>query len=119
MSDTLSWAWVAAAIVIPLTLAAAIAWPLWGRVDDSMGSITGAFVVLVFGVAFVARELIHIQRLTYRCIALETVCRFYPQPFTRFFIYGAIAMLQVFLLFAVGGYIEDRIRNRSFATEWR
>src|SRR6185295_11972815 len=111
MSDTMSSLWIGIAVVLPMVLALAVAWPLWGRANDSLGSILGTFVVFAFGVAFVERELVHLQQLTYRCIALETVCRFYPLPFTRFFIYGIIAMTQAFVLFAVGSAVEDRIRN--------
>jgi hypothetical protein len=119
MSDTMSGAWVAIAIVLPLALGLAAAWPLWGRTSDSLGSILGTFVVFVLGVAFVAREFIHLQQLTYRCIALETVCHFHPLPFTRFFIYGTIAMVQAFVLFAAGVAVEECIRNREFAADWR
>jgi hypothetical protein len=115
----MSWSWIAAALGIPFALAFCIAWPLWGRSRDSAGSIAGTFVVFVFAIAFVGREYIHVQRLTGECIAAETVCHFHPEPFTRFFIYGGIAMVQAFLLFAVGAAIEGRMADREFAKEWR
>ncbi len=65
------------------------------------------------------REYIHVQRLTGQCIAAESVCHFFPEPFTRFGIYGFIAMAQSFLLFAIGAWIEGRLENRAFAKEWR
>ncbi len=43
----------------------------------------------------------------------------YPEPFTRFFIYGSIALVQVFALFVIGWRIEDRIRQGEVAPEWR
>jgi hypothetical protein len=70
----------------------AVAWPSWGRSRDSLGSIVGTFVNFVFAIAFVGREYIHVQRLTGQCIGAESVCHSYPGPFTRFVIYGFIAM---------------------------
>jgi hypothetical protein len=119
VSDTVSWYWIVVAVALPLALATGMAWPFWSRSRDSVGSIAGAFVVFVFAIAFVGREYIHIQRLTARCIAAETICRFHPEPFTRFCIYGFIAMAQTFVLFAVGTAIEGRMENRAFAEEWR
>jgi hypothetical protein len=120
VSDTMSWFWIGLAIVLPLVLGIGIAWPFWRKPSrDPVGTVLGAFVVVAFGVAFVGREFIHVQRLTNRCLAAETACRFFPEPFTRFFIYTAIAMAQVFVLFIVGSAVEDRIRSRAFASEWR
>jgi hypothetical protein len=115
----MSWSWIVVALVLPFALATGIAWPFWGRSRDSVGSIAGAFVVFVFAIAFVGREYIDVQRLTEQCISAETVCHFHPDPFTRFCIYGFIAMAQTFLLFAVGAAIEGRMENRAFAEEWR
>jgi hypothetical protein len=115
----MSWSWIVAALVVPLALAGALAWPLWGRVRDSMGSILGAFVVFVFAIGFAGREYIHIQRLTEQCLAGGVICRFSPEPFTRFGIYMFIAMAQAFLLFTVGAAIEHRKENRAFSAAWR
>jgi hypothetical protein len=119
MSDSMSWSWVAAAFVVPLALATGIAWPMWGRTRDSMGSIIGAFVVFVFAIGFAGREYIHIQRLTEQCLSAGVICRFSPEPFTRFGIYMFIAMAQACLLFTVGAAIEHRMENRAFSATWR
>ena len=116
----MSWFWIGLAIVLPFTGALAIAWPFWRKPSrDPVGTVLGAFVVIASGVALVGREFIHVQKLTNQCLATETVCRFVPEPFTRFFIYIAIAMVQVFVLFIIGSAIENRIRGRAFASEWR
>ena len=65
------------------------------------------------------REYIHIQRLTEQCLAAGIICRFSPEPFTRFGIYMFIAMAQAFLLFTVGAAIEHRKENRAFSAAWR
>jgi len=120
VSDTMSWFWIGLAIVLPFAVGLAIAWPFWRKPSrDPVGTVLGAFVVVASGVALVGREFIHVQRLTNHCLAAETVWRFFPEPFTRFFIYIAIAMAQVFVLFMIGWGIENRIRSRAFAAEWR
>ena len=120
MSDTVSWLWIGLAMVLPFGVGLGIAWPFWRKPSrDPVGTVLGAFVVVASGVAFVGREFIHVQRVTNQCIATETACRFFPEPFTRFFIYVAIAMAQVFVLFLIGSAIENRIRGRAFAAEWR
>jgi succinate dehydrogenase hydrophobic anchor subunit len=116
----MSWFWIGLAVVLPFVVGLAIAWPFWRRPSrDPVGTVLGAFVVVASGVALVGREFIHLQRLTNQCITTETVCRFFPEPFTRFFIYIAIAMAQVFVLFIIGSASENRIRSRAFAAEWR
>jgi hypothetical protein len=119
MSDTMSWYWIVVASLLPVALAVAVAWPFWGRSRDSLGSGIGACVIFVFAIAFVGREYVHLQNVTEQCIAAETNCRVYPEPFTRVCIYGLIALAQVGALFAVGGAIEHRMSNRDFAKEWR
>jgi formate hydrogenlyase subunit 3/multisubunit Na+/H+ antiporter MnhD subunit len=119
VSDTISWYWIAVALVLPLMLATALAWPFWGRSRDSLGSIVGAFVIFLFVMALVGREYIHIQRLTVQCIATERICRFHPDPFTRFCLYGFIAMIQASVLFGMGRWREDRLENQAFDKEWR
>jgi hypothetical protein len=119
MSDSLSSGWIILALVLPLVLGVAVAWSFWGRSRDSLGSIVGTFVILLCAMAFVGREYVHVQRLTNHCLAVETVCRFHPDPFTRFCIYGFIGMAQASVLFGVGGWREKRLENRAFGKEWR
>jgi hypothetical protein len=115
----MNWWWVAIAATLPLLLGLAVAWPFFGRSRDSLGSVVGAFIAFAFAIAFVGREYVQIQALTQRCLDEVRNCRFYPEPFTRFCIYGFIALVQVFLLFVIGSAVESRKQARSFAPEWR
>jgi hypothetical protein len=120
MTDTLSWFWVIAAVVLPLALAVLVAWPFWGRSRDSLGSGVGAIVLFTCALAFVGREYIHIQQVTEWCIEAERVCRFSPEPIMRFSLYGLIAMVQAGALFAISGTVEHRMgEHSSYAKEWR
>lgn len=120
VADTISLSWVAFAIVMPLAAALGVAWPFWRKVTrDPVGTIAGCFIVFGFAVALVGRELVHLQRFTNSCVELEIACSYHPEPFTRFVVYGCIALVQVFALFLIGWRVEDRIRQREVAPEWR
>ena len=62
---------------------------------------------------------IHVERITPQCLALELAYRFTPEPYTRFFLYVGVAMVQTFALFLIGARIEDRRRESEVATQWR
>jgi len=110
----LNLVYVAVAAVLPIVTGILIAWPLWRmRVRDEMGTIAGAGVVLLFAVFFIAREFGEVQGTLARCIADGRLCRFTPEPFTRYAIYAGLAMLQVFLLFVLGLNVEERLRRRA------
>jgi hypothetical protein len=113
------WLWVGAAMVLPFAIAILVAWPFWGRSRDSLGSGVGAIVIFAFAIAFVGREYVHLQTLTNSCIAAETSCRVYPEPFTRFCIYGFIALAQVGVLFAINAAVDHKLENAAFDKEWR
>ena len=114
MTDRLSFAMVASAAAIPLTLAVLAAWPLWKRhVRDEMGSILGAFIAFACAIGFIAREFGQVLRTSKRCVELGVICRFEPSDFTRYAIFAGIAMAQVFVLFLVGASIEARHRRSN------
>jgi hypothetical protein len=108
--------WIGAAVVVPIVVALLVAAPLWIiRVGDDLGSVAGAGVVLLFTVAFIAREYGEVEAVTRRCLEASVGCRFAPQPFTRYAIFGAVGMCQVFLLFVTGLTVEERLRRRDEA----
>jgi hypothetical protein len=106
--------WLMIAAVVPLVGALLAAVPLWLlRLPDEVGSIVGAGVVLVCVVGFIAREYGEVLAVTARCIEANIGCRFQPQPFVRYGIFGAIGMIQVLVLFVVGLLLEERLRERD------
>ena len=120
MADVMPWSSVAIAMVVPIVIGLAIAYPFWVRsANDSIGSILGAGAVFIACLTFIGKEYIHVQRVTNACLEAERVCSFQPEPFTRFCIYGFIALAQAFVLFIVGLSMEERIRRRSYASEWQ
>jgi hypothetical protein len=120
MTDVMAWSWIVVAIVVPMVIGLAIACPFWlWKANDSIGSILAGGAVFVACLTFIGREYIQVQRVTNACLEAGRVCAFKPEPFTRFCIYGFIALLQAFVLFVVGLSIEERIRRRDYASEWQ
>jgi hypothetical protein len=110
----LNLTWIGVALVLPLMLGVLVAWPFWlKRVRDDIGTITGAGVILLFAVFFIAREYGEVEAITRGCVAENVGCRFHPQPFVRYAIYAAIGTGQVFALFLSGLAVEEHLRNRE------
>jgi hypothetical protein len=115
----MSWYWIAIALTVPLLVALLVALPFWLKFDPVIGNVLAAGVIFVGAIALVGREYVEIQRTTMRCLQAGIICSFSPEPFTRFAIYGLIGLLEASLLFAVSIKVEERIRGKSFAPEWR
>jgi hypothetical protein len=114
MRVEMNMVWVAVAAVLPLVAGLLAAWPMWRRrARDEIGTIVGAGIILVFVVAFIAREYGEVEAVTARCIATNVGCRFVPKPFVRYAIFGGIGMVQVFVTFALGLSVEERLRRRD------
>jgi hypothetical protein len=115
----LAWVWWAA--MAPPAVALLAGWPFWKRgIQDHMGAIAGAAVVLVAAVGFIAREYGEIEKVTARCRELEIGCHFHPDPFYRYAAFGSIAMIHVSLLFVVELLVQERDRERdNYSPEWR
>jgi hypothetical protein len=75
----------------------------------------------IFGAAFVLilRESVELQRVTQACLDAGTVCWPEPSAFMRYAIYAVIGLIEVFALFTFSLKVEERIRNRAYAPEWR
>lgn len=115
----MQWHWIVLALTVPSAIALAVAFPFWLKASESIGSILGAGIIFVACLAMIGREYVHVQRVTNACLTAEKICSFRPEPFTRFCIYGFIALLEAFALFVIGLWIEERIRRRSYAAEWQ
>jgi len=115
----MSWFWIAVAVTVPSLLALLVAVPLWLKFDAIVGNALGAGVIFVGVIALIAREYVEIQRATTSCLEAGVICSFTPEPFTRFGIYGLIGLVEACALFVISLVVEERIRRRSFAAQWR
>jgi hypothetical protein len=115
----LNWFWITIAIVVPPLLALIVAALLWRTGQVTLGSVFGTAIIFAFGIGLILREYVELDHVTQACLEAGTTC--FPQPpaFTRFAIYASIAMVDVFGLFTLGLKIDERVRNRGYAKEWR
>ncbi len=117
--DGLNWTQIALmATVAPLAgfLVAAIVWKL-GQIG--LGNVAGTIVIFSAATLLIVRESVQLQRLAQRCLDAGWVCWPTPAAFTRYAIYATIGLLEVFALFMLSLKVEERIRRRDYAPEWR
>lgn len=114
-----NWFWIAMAATVPFPAALLVAWPLWRARQPILGNIAGTAVLFAAGFAAIFREHIELDRIVQACLDGGTVCWPEPSAFTRFALYASIAMIEVFALFSLSLKVEDRIRRRDYAPQWR
>jgi hypothetical protein len=76
-------------------------------------------VILGSAIGLILREYVVLDRLSQDCLDAGSICWPVPTAFTRFAIYAAIAMLEVFALFIISLKFEERRRRRDYAPEWQ
>ena len=115
----LSWFWIALMLTVPPLPAVLVASVLWRSGQMILGNIAGTIVI--FGSAFVLilRESVELQRLTQACLDAGGTCWPEPNAFIRYAIYAVMGLIEVFALFIFSLKVEERIRNRAYAPEWR
>jgi len=105
--------------LVPPVLATAVAYPLWTRGQTILGSIAGTGVIFAIALGLMGREYSVLDTITQACIEAGTTCWPDPPAFTRFAIYACIALVEVFVVFALGLRVEAWTRNKRYAPEWR
>lgn len=106
-------------IVAPLPAGLLVAWPIWRLKHSLLGNLAGSAVIYGTAIALILRESIELQRITEACIAAQTTCWPDPSEFTRDVVYASIALAHVVVLFLVSLRVDERIRRRGYAREWR
>jgi hypothetical protein len=106
-------------LTAPPLAGALVAFPIWRTKQVILGNLAGTVVIFGSALGLIMREYVQLDRLTRACLDAGFVCWPEPSAFARFAIYAIIALIEVFGLFAVSLRVEDRIRNRHYAPEWR
>jgi hypothetical protein len=96
-----------------------VAFPIWRTSQTILGNLAGTVVIFGSAFALILREYVQLDRLTRACLDAGLVCWPEPSAFARYAIYAVIGLIEVFGLFAVSLRVEERIRNRNYAPEWR
>lgn len=117
--NELSWFWIVLQATVPLPVAALLAYPFWRGGQSILGNIAGTGLLFGVGFALIFREHAELDSLVRRCLDAGTPCFPDPSAFTRFAIYAFIALFEVFALFWLSLVVEERIRRRNYAPEWR
>lgn len=115
----LNWNWIALELTVAPLLALLVALPLWRRTETILGNIAGTAILFGTGFALIWREYIVIDQVVKQCLEDGTVCWPEPSAFTRFAVYGFIALFEVFALFILSLRVEERRRAREYDPQWR
>jgi hypothetical protein len=117
--NELNWRWIALMLTLPPLVGVLVALPLWRQSEIILGNIAGTAVIFGTAIALIFREAVELDRMTRRCLDAGFVCWPEPSAFARYAIYASIGLIEVFGLFALSLRVEQRIRNRNYAPEWR
>ena len=117
--NELSWVWIALMLTVPPLMGVLVAFPIWRTREIILGNLAGTAVIFGAAFALISREYVELDRLTRTCLDSGFVCWPEPSAFMRYAIYAFIALIEVFALFTLSLRVEQRIRNRDYAPEWR
>ncbi len=115
----LNWFWIAVALTAPGVAGVLVALPLWLSKQPILGNLTGTVVIFGAAVGFILRERVELDQFAQRCIDQGFYCFPEPAAFTRYAIYAFIALFEVMALFWASLKVEEKIRRRGYAPEWR
>lgn len=115
----LNWYWIAIAATVPFLLGLIAASPFWRRSEAIFGNIIATAIIFAFSFGLIWREHVELDAIIKTCLDEGTVCWPEPAAFTRYAIYAFIGLIQVFIVFTLSIRVEERIRRRDYAPEWR
>ena len=115
----LNWRWIALMATAPPIAGLLVAYAVWRTNQIVLGNIAGTAVIFGAALAMILRESVELDRVIRRCLDAGYTCWPEPSAFTRYAIYAFIALFEVFGVFVWSLRVEQRIRNRNYAPEWR
>jgi hypothetical protein len=117
--NELNWRWIVLMATAPPLVAAPVAFLLWRTKQIILGNLAGTAVIFGASFALIVRESIELNGMTQRCLEGGYTCWPNPSAFMRYAIYAFIGLVEVFALFMVSLKVEEKIRRRGYAPEWR
>ena len=115
----LSWAWIGLMATAPGIAGVLLAYACWRKEEYILGNLAGTAIILGTAFALIFRESAEVDRVTRACLDAGYTCWPVPSAFVRYAIYAGIGFTEVVALFLVSLTVEQRIRNRHYAPEWR
>lgn len=116
---SLSWNWIGLEVTLTPLVAVLLAWPFWRKNEIIFGNVVATALIFGAGFGLIWREYIVIDRVTKACLEAGSVCFPDPSAFTRFAIYGFVALVEVFAVFSFSLWVEEHRRSRDYDPEWR
>lgn len=115
----LSWFWIIVMLTVPSGLATLVAYPTWRSGQAILGNVAGTVIIMGSAMALIMREHVVLDRVVQACLDQGTTCWPEPSAFIRYAIYACIGLAEVIALFMVSLKVENAIRRRDYAPEWR
>jgi len=117
--NELNWFYISVEATIPPLVAALVALPFWLKEQPILGNLAGTAVIFGAAFALIMREHMELDAAITRCFDQGLVCFPNPPAFTRYAIYGFIALFWVIVLFMVSLKVETKMRRRGYDPQWR
>ena len=115
----LNWYWISVAATVPAMVGLLVAFLFWRRSEAIFGNIVATAIIFGFAFAMIWREHVELDHIVKGCLDAGEVCWPSPAAFTRYAIYAFIGLAEVFVVFSLSLRVEERIRRRDYAPEWR
>jgi hypothetical protein len=115
----LSWWWIVLELTVPPLAAGVVALPVWLKGEPIFGNLVGTAVIFGSAVGLILRERVELEAVAQQCLDQGYTCWPDPSAFTRYAIYAFIALFEVMVLFSVSLKVEEKVRRRGYAPEWR
>jgi hypothetical protein len=115
----LNWYWIGLSLTVPPLLGGLIAYPVWRKGEPILGNLAGTTVVFASAMGLILREHVQLDLAERACLDEGFTCWPEPSAFTRFAIFGFIALVEVIVLFSLSLKIEAKLRRRGYAPEWQ
>jgi hypothetical protein len=115
----LNWHWIGIMATVPFIVGLVVAYLFWRRSEAIFGNIVATGIIFSAAFGMIWREHVALDRIVQACIDAGHTCWPEPSAFTRFAIYAFIGLLEVFTVFTLSLRVEERIRRRDYAPEWR
>ena len=107
----LNWYWITVGATAPLVVALFLSFPLWWKEQPLFGNLVGTAVLFGSAFALIMREHVLLTRGVTACLDSGLPCFPDPPAFTRYAIYAIAGMAQVFVVFMVGLWKDERMRR--------
>lgn len=115
-----NWFWISVSLIAPPLAGGLVALPFWRKDQAIFGNIFGTVIIFASAFALIMREHIELDRLIQQCLESgQEICSPEPSPFTRFAVFAFIALFQVIVLFSLSLKVDEKMRRRGYAPEWR